>query len=273
MPASRESCDGTAPPRWQAGRLSRGGNKASVRLSRRWRRATFRTLLGNRIPGERDDARHDELDHGRVHADDVGHACGPSGLGPTALGEVTFGEQVRRDRVCGRHDLGGPRSGTGQGREGHRSAPGRRQQPSRLVEVGPGGRIAASRPRPSPPVDPGGLRPPAAARPAPRRAADAGRAGRRATPDRARPPATPADHGARGGRVESSSGTTAVGSARPGQHRLQRGLAQLDVRRDRGQPELPPGERGESARDVVAGSVARAVRDRHQPHDSGTASR
>ena len=39
MPASRESCHATTPPRTQAGRRARGGNKASVRLSRRWRRA------------------------------------------------------------------------------------------------------------------------------------------------------------------------------------------------------------------------------------------
>ena len=38
MPASSRGCDGTTPARWQAGRLSSVGNKASAPHGRRWRR-------------------------------------------------------------------------------------------------------------------------------------------------------------------------------------------------------------------------------------------
>ena len=166
--------------------------------------------------------------------------AGPSGLARSRSAKWPRRAGTARPRVAGVHHLGGPRPGPPRVASGHRPAPG---SASSRTARGRGRAAAAGRCEPAATITTGrpGTAPASTQprRPAPRPAAGAARAGRRAPPAR-RAAASDAGRSCRTWwPVESSSGTTTVGSADAASTACERGLAQLDVRRHRGQPELP----------------------------------
>ncbi len=225
------------------------------------------------VPESLAEAEGDELDHRGMGAEDVGDARGRSRLRAGARGEVPRCQEVRRDRVVGRHDVGRPRLGAGQRGGGDRAAPTRgpaaaRRRRGRARRAGP-----ATRPPPAPPADPATRPPHGGRRPGPARGAGAAPAGRRGAPARARSPAQPAGRGGRGSRWRAAAGPRPWASDDPASTVASEGAHSSTYDATAGHAQATARESGEPAGHGVARRRPGSVRDGHQPHERGTASR
>ena len=210
---------------------------------------------GDRITREREDARRDELDHGRVRRRSRRPRIGPARLGPTAVGEVTSASRYGETASPRAHHLGGPRSEAGQGREASTGPPQARRSSRAALGRGRAWRSGrASRRRPSPAVWPG--RAPAARSRATCACGEQRvRAERAPSHDRTGAAASDAaGRGARGSRSTAAAARRPSGSSRIRQHRrVATARTARRTTRRAATPEPPPGRSAViSARDLVA---------------------